>query len=167
MIKSKKLDYVYTKNNRRYYNFECLSCGSIVIKRSDAYKSSCGCDHVKAVISSNQGRKLPTDKDRILRHAYRNYVSSANTRGLLWEISFELFSSQVLNPCVYCGNMDIRKLCGMLTKCNGLDRVDNTKGYFVDNIVPCCGKCNMMKGTMSTQEFIDHIKTIYNETVKW
>lgn len=158
---------MYTKNNRRYYNFECLSCGNIVIKRSDAYKSSCGCDHIKAVIDSNRGRKLPNDKDRLLRHAYRNYVGSANQRGLVWDISFEYFSKWVLYPCGYCRGMDIRKLNGMLMYCNGLDRIDNSKGYIVDNIMPCCGRCNRMKGTMDMQDFIDQVKHIYNEIKNW
>jgi hypothetical protein len=28
---------------------------------------------------------------------------------------------------------------------NGIDRLDNTKGYTIDNIVPCCYKCNVLK----------------------
>jgi 5-methylcytosine-specific restriction endonuclease McrA len=28
----------------------------------------------------------------------------------------------------------------------GLDRVDNSRGYAPDNVVPCCQECNRIKG---------------------
>ena len=27
----------------------------------------------------------------------------------------------------------------------GLDRIDNSKGYVIGNVVPCCGNCNRIK----------------------
>ena len=48
---------------------------------------------------------------------------------------------------------------------NGLDRVDNNKGYFEDNVVPCCGVCNKMKGTMKQEEFLNLIFQIYNNRI--
>ena len=35
-------------------------------------------------------------------------------------------------PCVYCG--DTNKI--------GCDRIDNSKGHTIDNVVPCCVDCN-------------------------
>lgn len=37
-------------------------------------------------------------------------------------------------PCIYCGETDFRKL--------GCDRIDNTKGHLVDNVVCACRQCN-------------------------
>ncbi|HEC67150.1 MAG TPA: hypothetical protein ENI23_17875 [bacterium] len=42
----------------------------------------------------------------------------------------------------------------------GLDRVDNKKGYELENCVPCCKICNSMKMTMDKDEFLKHIKRI-------
>ena len=56
-----------------------------------------------------------------------------------WKISFAVFESLIVMPCHYCGG----KL--NLTGC-GLDRKDNSKGYEVDNVVPCCRQCNRVKG---------------------
>ncbi len=50
-------------------------------------------------------------------------------------------------PCHYCG-MNVTASC-----LSGLDRVDNTQGYNVKNTVPCCPTCNLMKGTMTLDEF--------------
>ena len=45
---------------------------------------------------------------------------------------------------------------------NGIDRIDNNKGYTIDNIVPCCAKCNYAKGKLTLQEFKELIEGIYN-----
>ena len=44
--------------------------------------------------------------------------------------------------CVYCGDSD--KL--------GLDRIDNTKGHTVDNIVTACEDCNKARNNSFTHE---------------
>jgi hypothetical protein len=51
-------------------------------------------------------------------------------------------------------------------KYNGLDRVDNNRGYEKDNIVPCCETCNKAKLQMSLGEFLNWIKRVYNYTFK-
>jgi hypothetical protein len=35
-------------------------------------------------------------------------------------------------PCTYCE----------ISTSGGLDRIDNTRGHSIDNVVPCCVKCN-------------------------
>ena len=35
----------------------------------------------------------------------------------------------------------------------------------MDNCVTCCYRCNYMKSNMSTEEFLDQIKAIYNHSV--
>ena len=40
---------------------------------------------------------------------------------------------------------------------NGIDRVDNTRGYTLDNVVPCCFKCNRAKDTMTKEEFLEWV----------
>jgi len=38
---------------------------------------------------------------------------------------------------------------------NGIDRIDNTKGYTPENCVPCCFEVNAMKRDFSEQRFIE------------
>jgi hypothetical protein len=52
-------------------------------------------------------------------------------------------------PCHYCGG-----------ESTGLDRVDNSKGYILKNVVPCCGICNGMKETHNVVDFIEQCKKI-------
>jgi hypothetical protein len=39
-------------------------------------------------------------------------------------------------------------------KANGIDRMDNTKGYLPGNVTTACDRCNRGKHTMSTDQFL-------------
>jgi hypothetical protein len=67
------------------------------------------------------------------------------TRRILVNLSFEDFQRLNALPCDYCK--------GPLPETgHGLDRKDNTRGYELDNVVPCCYDCNTMKGKFLTYE---------------
>jgi len=44
---------------------------------------------------------------------------------------------------------------------NGVDRVNNKIGYRVDNCVPCCSVCNIMKNTLGVADFLAHVQRIH------
>lgn len=44
---------------------------------------------------------------------------------------------------------------------NGIDRVDNSKGYTSDNCVPCCWACNNAKKNNSSSEFLAWVDGVY------
>ena len=44
---------------------------------------------------------------------------------------------------------------------NGLDRLDNSVGYTLQNIKPACFECNLMKKTMSHDSLIEKLKLIH------
>lgn len=46
---------------------------------------------------------------------------------------------------------------------NGIDRIDSSKHYSVDNIVPCCTICNRIKNDLELNKFKEHIIKIYNK----
>jgi len=82
---------------------------------------------------------------------YKTTFSGAKRRNLDFDISFELFSRLIESDCTYCGSG-----FGYI----GVDRIDNAKGYLVDNVCSCCTMCNMMKKTLSKQQFIEHAQRI-------
>jgi len=105
----------------------------------------------KAEASSTKWRKDNPEEAK-----YKDYKSGAKCRGY----SFDLTTEQFLEfywkkPCSYCG-------CEIETV--GIDRVDNKKGYSLDNCVPCCTTCNKMKLTLTRDEFISKIQGIYKHT---
>lgn len=60
--------------------------------------------------------------------------------GFEWDISWEDYQALLAKPCDYCGT-DLSHETG-----RGLDRVDASVGYLLSNVVPCCGRCNKVRG---------------------
>lgn len=89
---------------------------------------------------------------KTLQGRYKLLRNSAVKRNKILELSFEEFCEIIKQPCNYCGETEKRI---------GIDRVDNIKGYTKENSAPCCNPCNMMKKTMSKDDFLTHIEKIY------
>jgi hypothetical protein len=131
-------------------------CGNTIvvsgIKLRAGGKKSCGCQHPlpkgKAAFNALVGR----------------FRSRAKERGFEYSLTDDQAFELSQQPCFYCGAPPNQKLKvngnGDLVY-NGLDRVDNSKGYSIDNVVPCCGTCNHSKATLSIDEFRDLIRKIY------
>jgi len=86
---------------------------------------------------------------------------------------FELTDAEILHltslPCFYCDSPHsnlTRTKRGDCIQHNGLDRVDNNKGYTIDNVVPCCRYCNFAKMDTDLKEWIFRIERIYNNLDK-
>ena len=60
--------------------------------------------------------------------------------------------------CMYCAESPTDEFP------NGLDRLDNSKGHILGNVVPCCHQCNMMKGTLGVKRFREHCERIAKHT---
>lgn len=59
--------------------------------------------------------------------------------------------------CKYCGDLP----WSLINGASGIDRVNNSLGYVLGNVVACCGICNMAKGTFASDvEFEAHILKI-------
>ena len=76
----------------------------------------------------------------------RIYGGSSN----LTKEQFETITKQ---PCYYCGIIQEKGF-------NGIDRMDSTKCYEIDNCVSCCTECNMMKGAVDNITFIQRVEHI-------
>lgn len=102
--------------------------------------------------------KLTKDTQR----TYTNYRESAEKRGYEFKLSTNQFYHIINSNCAYCGNEPREYSDGSIR--NGIDRVDNEKGYEHTNVIACCSTCNMMKGTLSFAEFRNHCEKIMNKT---
>ena len=91
---------------------------------------------------------------------WNHYVKGAKKRGIHFALSKTLFESLIVKPCFYCNDKKEGEV-------NGIDRVDNQKGYIEENVVPCCETCNVLKGSQHPQEFIDKMQAIHiYQTIK-
>jgi hypothetical protein len=95
-----------------------------------------------------------------LGELYRQSLRNAESRGLSHSLTRDDVERLVRMDCHYCGAPPAnRRKVGPLAekdrKWNGLDRVDNSRGYEPDNVVPCCPACNWAKCDFSAEEFVE------------
>lgn len=83
-----------------------------------------------------------------------------------FNITKDEFKILTQRNCYYCGRLPqlvkTKKELDGKYPYNGLDRIDNSKGYFLNNVVTCCCICNHAKHTMTYQSFIEWIFKIAN-----
>lgn len=83
-------------------------------------------------------------------------------------LSLEDFERLINENCFYCGQPPKETTLGknkivqnIKIVRNGIDRVDPTKHYSLDNCVPCCKYCNIVKSDLTQEQFITKINQIY------
>jgi len=150
---------------------EC-TCGNFHLVSSRNLVSggtrSCGCLH-----KENSKRRIENlQRGRILQpgeaafHAlWLQYKASAKRKKHILEITENQFKKITKQICFYCGSPPKQEYKGKGLNgsyiYNGVDRVDNTRGYTTDNIVPCCGTCNHAKATMTKEEFLNWVDKVW------
>ena len=125
--------------------WDCLcDCGKTMVATSHELTAgkitSCRC---------NQYKRLPKG-EASLNQLINSYKTGAKKRHLSFSLSRQEFRLIVTGACFYCGKFP-DKFHGTDAyngKFNytGIDRVDNSRGYTLDNCVPCCESCNHRKG---------------------
>ena len=102
-----------------------------------------------------------------MRAVIRQYKANAENRGLEFRLNEKQFKEITQKDCFYCGakpnNIIKSPTHNGDYSYNGLDRIDNNKGYTIDNIVPCCKRCNRAKDTYTLQEYKGWIKRTYKK----
>lgn len=141
------------------YTSHCKACKADydTTRREDrlAYnKTSKGREASKRYFQSEKGRNnINFYNKETLPGKYNAYKRSAKQRNIQFSLTKEDFQKYWQLPCTYCGDT-INTL--------GLDRVENSRGYTVDNVVPCCTTCNRMKLTFSKEEWFSQMNKILN-----
>ena len=101
-----------------------------------------------------------------MRRVMNRYEENAQIKGLEYNLTEKQFAEITQRNCHYCGarpnNITKSARLNGGYKYNGIDRIDNDKGYTIDNVVPCCKTCNSAKGILTTQEFKNWVIKIYN-----
>jgi len=75
------------------------------------------------------------------------YKRSARIKGIEWQLADDDARNLLLGDCYYCGKSPGEGV-------NGIDRMDNSVGYQLDNVCSCCSECNYSKSSMSALNYI-------------
>lgn len=144
------------KHNRSYFLFRC-ECGNKKILLGSLVKSgntkSCGC--LSAEVKKN--RRMPQNHSEITA-IILGYKRHAIDRGFKWKLKRNDVENIIKQNCFYCKSIpaNIKKTRnsvngGLLY--SGIDRIDSTRDYTKNNVVPCCRICNYAKSNMDTNTF--------------
>jgi hypothetical protein len=98
-------------------------------------------------------RSLPEDL-RGLREKLGIYRANARAKNITFELTETQVTTAMTKPCHYCGST--------ASPLNGMDRVNNSIGYTVSNVVPCCSTCNYAKRHLSVDQFIAWVRKVYD-----
>jgi hypothetical protein len=125
---------------RRYY----LSHRDVILAKSKVYNDL----HQDEITKYH--KKLNLEKGHEHRRKPKNrYIilkGLAKRRKLEFNITKKDYFTLISYPCHYCQKSLLDETGG------GLDRIDNDKGYTLDNVLSCCGTCNKIRGDSLTVE---------------
>lgn len=151
--------------NNAVWNCKC-DCGKLT--KTYAYRlkngatKSCGCYQRESVAARSR-----IEYGLSAAHTlYTIYKDSAGKRKRTFEITFDQAMELFQKSCYYCNKLPSqifhKKQCpnGDFVY-NGIDRIDNTLGYVLDNCVSCCGQCNYMKHSQVQKDFLEQIERIH------
>lgn len=146
----------YNKFKQSLWLFRC-ECGTekelLLSPVKRGVIKSCGCITQDGVGAGNAS----------FNEVYNTYKHRAYKKSIPFELSKYAFKDMTQRVCFYCGSYPNNKCSKSVNGdyvYNGLDRLDSSKGYTLDNIVPCCKKCNEAKMDSSLLDFYNWVQTV-------
>lgn len=157
---------VKTPGSQFAFWFCKCECGNTIsVKRGSLTSGntrSCGC--LANELTAQRNRKHLSDSQcTAVYFLYKKYRQSAKRRGYDFNIDIDEFSLITKENCIYCGcepSTVVKSNWGDEYVHNGIDRLDNSRGYTSDNIAPCCSVCNRAKNKMNYDDFMNWIDKI-------
>jgi len=104
-----------------------------------------------------------------LQRIFDRYGRQAKERGLIFALSKMEVAEIIKRSCHYCGEPHSNSFFkpnrnpdrSARFYYNGIDRLDNTIGYVIGNVVACCKMCNRAKLELSHDQFLALVKRVY------
>jgi len=130
-------------------------CGTeLVLSRvrfANAGKSSCGCRALAA---------------NTVSEVWRRYKRQAAERGFEFNLSKEQVEQIIFRNCSYCLCPPMNRHEPAAKPYNGIDRVDSSLGYEMENVTPCCAQCNRAKSNYALADFFKWVDAVHSHSVR-
>lgn len=161
------------KGVRKCYYFCQCDCGkNIIVSHNELThgRVSCGCalEYFRKAILPGRAREkfslLPEEAS--FNSLYSSYKDRSKRKKIEFELTKEEFRKIATDNCYFCGVKPYQIFAkGKKHKNghflhNGLDRIDNQKGYTVENVKPSCEICNKAKRDLSLESFLKWVDRI-------
>lgn len=169
------------KDGSLYWTCLC-KCGTKLDIRnsrllSNSAKSCQKCASIKTIQKFNSEKRIPYNKlpfgEASFNSLYHRYTYNAKLNKNDFLLTKEQFKFITSNKCNYCDNLPnkqfpsnetihkLNELGKRINGCyiyNGIDRLDNTKGYTIENSVSCCEDCNYIKSDWNIDDLKIHLE---------
>lgn len=140
----------------------CCDCNEEKDKRKDFYLTICRKTAKKTYRAYTRrcknchnkyaAKNLLSDRPQFLLSRYRAVDRRTKRENNLTKI---IVRDLISKPCHYCKSINISM---------GLDRVNNLLGHTIENVVPCCVRCNTTRGNMPIKAWIIIAKAMKEAT---
>jgi hypothetical protein len=157
-------------------------CGKEIIKPKNNLMysknliKSCGC-YTKEfsknnIQETNKKRIMSDDKHATINKIFTDYTQSCKVYNKDFYLTKEDLENLIFSNCHYCGaeptliQKHRRGKTVNYLPSNGIDRIDSSKGYTLDNVVPCCKWCNYSKRERKVDDFKEWADRLYHNLHK-
>lgn len=112
-------------------------------------------------------RKILSEAEAGFRRILSSYKSRAKREGISFSLTDWETKLLLAGACHYCGCAPQRAIgrAGSteddLFEANGIDRIDNRRGYVDGNVFSACAMCNFMKADHHESVFLGKVRDIY------
>jgi len=160
----------------KYFKCQC-DCGNTCLAMASGlrlnYYKSCGClrkecgtRNIKFAIQGSKMKKRLPDGICAFNELYYTYKRNSKKRNIEFNLNKQEFEMLTKGNRFYCNAARflinyVKRISSGYTY-NGVDRVDNMKGYTIENCVSCCKYCNYSKNNRSIEDFYTWIEKVYN-----
>ena len=152
-------EYLYSEKKTSYwrvkakYNNEYHILTRKLLLECD-FRPSCCIDQTERKISS------------AFTSVYHQYKAGATKRGYSFNLTKDQLRKLTSSDCYYCKKPPSNKQrqfngSGGEYIYNGVDRMDNNKGYSLENCLPCCSICNHAKHNLTYDQFVEMVVRIF------
>lgn len=178
------LEYIGKKGIQNMYLCEC-SCG-VKLNRSftrivNEHRTHRGCKNLQNLKHHNLKY---TPEEASFRSKASNYKAIAKKREHSFELTMEQTIDFLKGNCHYCGSAPLGEFNAIVRnrnyksqynfyekeeyniKYSGIDRIDSSLGYSLNNCVSCCRHCNTAKLDRTYEEFKEWVTKVYNNLIK-
>jgi hypothetical protein len=163
------------KNDKSKVLWNCsCECGNnkiastVSLRRKIRPVKNCGCmtNELK-----RQHLLLPFGEAHINR-LFLQYKNNAKKRNIEFKLDMKIFKVLITSCCSICDSepkmVKYRKSYkpnGLIPH-NGIDRIDNSKGYLIDNVQTMCTDCNRAKSNLTNEDFNIWLDKIVEKALK-
>lgn len=148
-------DIFYFEKDIRYKNGGKWRCRIRKNYYGAKYRSNVNNDPIrKQIFLDKQKLYSKQNPNKRKYKSYKNSDLKKKRDTVEWLIAREIMQK----PCYYCRQKPS----------NGLERIDNSLGHSLENILPCCEKCNIILGDIPFEAknlLKDGLKKIYKQNL--